>query len=590
MGWAPKRWILRFVSIARVVLAVVAGLLLSLQLVSLAAPLVGEHHWRQADTYAVARHFFWGDGSFFYPRIDWFRDGQGVMGMELPLYPLVGSWLMHVFGEHPAVLRALAWIVAAAGAWMLARALGREQRHGVAAALIVFALSPMVLFETRQVIPDAPAFGLLLAAAALFWRFSEAPRRRTFVAALLVYTAAVLLKGPALVAGPAMWLLSFCKQPFAWRVALVRGLPFLAPVALYFAWGAWSAHLNETYNGGKLYFATTMSAEEIRRHLTETHSLSKTFLFMLPSYAIAWVTTPALFVGLVLALRRDSRRVAVAFGVWLLLGAVFAWLACGRIRHHWYYVLVLAPPLLYFAARGFAHLWRPFVSRERAGPPAPMDRLESAAWIVLVAAFFATLIVGGAWHSDVARIVAGQGVGDRAWFNATGAACALAAAALGAVLHRSLPRVPPFVVAALAVAAGSVAVARGAHDGVRVFMHHARFNEWRTYASDWGTLPAVIDEYAPRQEPILATGCNPFHLHAARRSGFTDGAGEVEARGAAFYRSKGVRLAVFAHHSDRRPKWLERSPKLAENARWELYCIAERGCPKGSAGTPPLAP
>src|SRR5437899_2398708 len=89
--------------------------LLRWQLRSLAVPILGEHNWRQADTYSVAYNFLHESADFFHPRIDWANNRSGIQGMEAPIYPYLAFLAMLVFGDSARVARVVAWLLCALG-------------------------------------------------------------------------------------------------------------------------------------------------------------------------------------------------------------------------------------------------------------------------------------------------------------------------------------------------------------------------------------------------------------------------------------------------------------------------------------------
>src|SRR3989442_1395146 len=63
-------------------------------------PPCGPHVWRQCNTLAVTRNFFEEDMNIFKPRVDQRLDGDGVTGMQFPLYEFVAASLCKITGYH----------------------------------------------------------------------------------------------------------------------------------------------------------------------------------------------------------------------------------------------------------------------------------------------------------------------------------------------------------------------------------------------------------------------------------------------------------------------------------------------------------
>src|SRR5262249_29170835 len=151
--------------------------------------------------------------------------------------------------------------------------------------LLFAALSPLVFFEGRQIQPD-PAMGAFATiAASCFHSFAKRERVWLYVAGMVAYCLAVMTKSPALVAGPAMWLLSFtASRPLRWYKPIVRGVPFLLPIALYLIWDKWAHHLNQTFAGGQTYFAIDFNWDDYVRRVHDPVFLKHVFWFVIPSY------------------------------------------------------------------------------------------------------------------------------------------------------------------------------------------------------------------------------------------------------------------------------------------------------------------
>jgi len=63
--------------------------------------------WRQADYTQIARNFAREDPNLLHPRIDWRRDGPGLVEMEFPLVPWTAGMLDRLFGYREQYLRLL---------------------------------------------------------------------------------------------------------------------------------------------------------------------------------------------------------------------------------------------------------------------------------------------------------------------------------------------------------------------------------------------------------------------------------------------------------------------------------------------------
>ena len=71
-----------------------------LRLVQIWMPVLGVHSWRQADTAAMARHFWQAGTPIWLPQIDWGGASAGFVESEFPLYPYLVSRLYGLAGLH----------------------------------------------------------------------------------------------------------------------------------------------------------------------------------------------------------------------------------------------------------------------------------------------------------------------------------------------------------------------------------------------------------------------------------------------------------------------------------------------------------
>lgn len=363
---------------------------------TLAYPIIGEHGWRQADVYAAAHNFRHESADFFRPRIDWTDAYDGVMGMEPPILAYAIAGAMALFGDDPAVARSTAWllcVIAGGLAWWLAAAL-----HGrLFATLLVLCLlvTPLGLFEPRQIQPDAAMALWALVAALLLSRAGRHGRRRDYLLGLGAFTFAVLLKGPAIVLGPAMLLFTFSATARDARHLLARSLPFALPCLLLLAWWWWADRLNATHSPGRAYFAMSASPAQVRENLTHAGRLKHIFFTLYPSYVASQWLLPLTGLGLLTGLSRERRAHTLGWLTWLLCASLLAAAFSSKLRSHWYYADLAWPPLAYFTASGIAWL-AAALGEARSGPA--LARLS-----LLVLALAAVPVAGQASQRALSR-------------------------------------------------------------------------------------------------------------------------------------------------------------------------------------------
>ncbi|MFO0751182.1 MAG: glycosyltransferase family 39 protein [Myxococcota bacterium] len=564
---------------------ILVAILVIWQVRSLGVPILGEHNWRQSDTYSVAWNFVHESPDFFHPRIDWTRGRSGVMGMEAPFFSYAIAAGMAVFGDDPAIGRIVAWILAMTALGLFARSLRPEGRRSVAVGLVVMAFfSPMVLFEFRQIQPDVAMVALMIMAAVCFHEYSKHERRRSFVLGMVAYTLAVLIKSPALVAGPAMWLFTFTAQPVAFRTTLRRAAWFAVPLALWWAWNQWAHHLNESQNGGEVYFAIEFNLQTMLADATNGGQLRHIFAFLLPSYICNWVLFPAFLAGVALGFEKENRPVALPMAVWFLGAALFLAAFSSRLGSHWYYALVILPPVLYFGALALGRVFDLATSREDSparfatGEATPLSRW--AAGFVVATLFVAPFVGGRLRELSEAPAASGLQPGS-SWVGEAGflglaviEMLALALAFLPAPRWGRLAYLP------LLFVAGWLGLGRAEHDVSELFKWRTRFAEWETIQPETDALRAEVARFSTRDDLFLTDGGNPWYLYLPLRKGWTEDTPVIERNGLQPYTDKGARFFLHFFENGRMPRPMKNLKPIAHAPKWELYCLSPSGCPE----------
>ena len=169
----------------------------------------------------------------------------------------------------------------------------------------------MALFEFRQIQPDGFIAALGGISAWLFFRSSEVPSsKRRFLLAMSVFSITLLAKQSAVVFGPAMVILAWGDTRF--RHNVLRTATFLVPLLLVLAWMAWARHLNDTYDGGRTYFAIDFDLKRMGQDLISTNRLRHIYTYVLPAYVASWALWPFCLVGITELFRAPNRRLGLA--------------------------------------------------------------------------------------------------------------------------------------------------------------------------------------------------------------------------------------------------------------------------------------
>ena len=77
------------------------------RIVNLNSPIVGVHSWRQADTAAMARHFYLQQSPIWLPQVDWGGASKGFVESEFPIYPYLVAQVYKITGLNESYGRLL---------------------------------------------------------------------------------------------------------------------------------------------------------------------------------------------------------------------------------------------------------------------------------------------------------------------------------------------------------------------------------------------------------------------------------------------------------------------------------------------------
>lgn len=546
---------------------------------SLRFPIMGEHEWRNADTFATMVSFAHEDARPWLPRIFWRNELSGVMGMEAPVYAWPVSLALRVFGDAPIVPRLASFASLAWGFTALVRAIReRVTLSGWVVASVALA-TPALLFEARQIQPDAMATGMLALAAGTFLR-AEAGRRRGLIVGGVAFGLAALAKAPVLLLAPVMGVFLLSRERSARaRVSAFATLGF-ALVAV-FVWRAWSDHLDHAFAADRSYFATGATLSDIARDLGRFESHKRFFGVVLPTYLVPVRLLPVAVFGVAIAFER-SRQIGAGLVLWAFTWALFAVAFASRLYGHFYYALPLAVPLVLFVAFGIDGAWRALSARAEA------TRAERAAAIGLTL----TLVTCAAFwpaaspdpFTSALSAIGRDGRGPTAGWLAPAFAVSfivLVGVAIAASRLR-VSRLWPVAVVAFALQAPSIA-----KDARAVLATRARFDDLARVERELTDLRPKVACYAPGRFDRVVTDYSgaPAGLYRADRPGFVSSAGDMDEPKIARLTSVGVRLYVH---------WLSAGPiraktplrRLDGGAGFELLCLDDAcrsACPASAA-------
>ncbi len=188
---------------------------LILRSVNFDSPILGVHSWRQADTAAMARHFFLNNTSILMPQIDWAGNTSGYVESEFPLYPYLVGQLYKFFGLNEWLGRSFS-VACSVITILLVMRIGRILLDPTSAwwGGLFFALMPLGVYYGRTF--QAESLMLLLAALSiermLIWKLYQR-NSALFLSWLTLCLASLMKVLPLIWLGLPLLFLYFQNQP-----------------------------------------------------------------------------------------------------------------------------------------------------------------------------------------------------------------------------------------------------------------------------------------------------------------------------------------------------------------------------------------
>ena len=346
--------------------------------------------WRQSDYTQLARNYWREDPNLFHPRIDWRRDGPGLVEMEFPLVPWTAGMLYRLFGYHEAILRALSAILEIGGLLLfagLARRLLPEP--GALAALAFYAFNPLLIYLSTAMQPEPLMLFFSLLAVVLIARWDRTGSTAMLFLAAAALGGSILAKAPAACLGLMFAFVILRRSGIAALKDIrvwVAGTLALAPPA---AWYLWARHFWILYGNslGLSNESPFLGLEMLRRPGWVLGLLKwQTLGVLMP---LGWI--------LLLAARRASRATTALPFAWLGSVWILFIVSARTTAADWafyYHSIAVAPACLLMGAgvaalcgSGTTRVLRLAPGRLRRGVGAAL----SAGTIVLLAA--ATVVV-----------------------------------------------------------------------------------------------------------------------------------------------------------------------------------------------------
>jgi hypothetical protein len=199
--------------------------------------------WRQSDYAQIARNFWREDPNILQPRIDWRRDGPGLVEAEFPLLPWTAGMLDRLLGYHEATLRALSAVLSIGSLLLFSTFASRLLSPPAALAAVAFyAFNPLLLDLSTAMQPEPLMLFLGLLAVVLLSRWERTGVTASLLLAAAALAGAIMAKATTAYLGLVFafvilrrWGLPALRNARVWLAGVIA----IGPPA---AWYLWAKH------------------------------------------------------------------------------------------------------------------------------------------------------------------------------------------------------------------------------------------------------------------------------------------------------------------------------------------------------------
>ena len=332
-------------------LAFIVALALAARLYNISAPLVGFHSWRQSDTMAVARNFYYNGYNILLPQVDWGGSTPGYVEMEFPIYQYVLSLIFAFTGVSEFIARLLSISFSLLTILVFHEVVKRISGERTALwASLFMAILPLTIFMGRAIMPEALLMLSIISGVYFFLRWLDNERNADYFLSILFITLASLIKPPSLYMGLPLGYLAWCKYR---NKLLVHWKLWGLGITLFLGLFLWYSHAHHIYLKSGLTFGIWeyQTNKWGKWWLLATPDYWKTiFVDYMGMFLFAWVGYPIFLLGLTLKRRSKQEYLFDFWGIGIFI--YFLIVNEGNVWH-FYYQLPLAFPATYYMGRTF---------------------------------------------------------------------------------------------------------------------------------------------------------------------------------------------------------------------------------------------
>lgn len=212
------------------------------------------HTWRQADCLSITMNYYKENLNFFTPEVHWIGDkGNGKTISEFPIIYFTVAQLWKVFGQSEFLFRLINILIVFSGLFSLYKLSGRILKDTFWSFYIPLFLftSPLLIFYTNNFLSNAPALGLALTGAYLYYLYHENQEKKWLILSMIIFTLAGLLKITSLIIFIAIltiilfdWIISKIHNKQNKKYLLSKVIPFLCVLFSIAIWYTYARYYN----------------------------------------------------------------------------------------------------------------------------------------------------------------------------------------------------------------------------------------------------------------------------------------------------------------------------------------------------------
>lgn len=215
------------------------------------------HQWAQSDRASIAKNYYQEDMNFFLPRVKNISNGTGITGLEFPILNYLASICYKLFGFDEFWYRLIDLIILSVGLIFLFKLSYHflDNTFQSLAIVLIFYLSPILVYYSANFIPDAPSLGFILIGWYYLFRYKVSNKNIHLMLFTFFVILSVLIKITSLISVfTILGILILDKFNFFNRIEfrnkgkLYVSLIFVCIIVSF--WYFYSNFLNQEYHSG----------------------------------------------------------------------------------------------------------------------------------------------------------------------------------------------------------------------------------------------------------------------------------------------------------------------------------------------------